>query len=246
MRRSAFAPTSSVWVMIKPGSSCTRRSRDLMVSWMVVGGWRYCLRHLHKDLPLPSANHFPSLPRHPDGSALGQRRSLGQTYSPAFGKACRPTPAPARTSSLPFCLFKAVCGSEPEAKTSPLRVVLGLRSHPHQTTVGRYFTLFPVEFYPLIAWKNRCSIHDGVEFNETVADARELDLVARGLLWACKKLNDSGKPLAGLRSRDGEVRRHETPRRAESPRGDANGPDRAKYQFPKPNRTSHEPSDMRR
>ena len=34
-------------------------------------------------------------------------------------------------------------------------------------------------------------------FNETVADARYLDLVARGLLWACQKLDDSGKPLRG-------------------------------------------------
>jgi hypothetical protein len=34
-------------------------------------------------------------------------------------------------------------------------------------------------------------------FNETVADARYLDLVARGLLWACGKLDDAGKPLPG-------------------------------------------------
>ena len=33
--------------------------------------------------------------------------------------------------------------------------------------------------------------------NETVADARYLDLVARGLLWACGKLDDQGKPLPG-------------------------------------------------
>lgn len=33
--------------------------------------------------------------------------------------------------------------------------------------------------------------------NDTVADARYLDLVARGLLWACKKLGDDGQPLAG-------------------------------------------------
>lgn len=33
--------------------------------------------------------------------------------------------------------------------------------------------------------------------NATVQDARYLDLVARGVLWACKKLDDSGKPLPG-------------------------------------------------
>jgi type 1 glutamine amidotransferase len=33
--------------------------------------------------------------------------------------------------------------------------------------------------------------------NETVADARYLDLVTRGLLWACGKLGDDGKPMAG-------------------------------------------------
>ncbi|MBI5769207.1 MAG: ThuA domain-containing protein [Verrucomicrobia bacterium] len=33
--------------------------------------------------------------------------------------------------------------------------------------------------------------------NATVDDARYLDLVARGLLWAAGKLDDSGKPLAG-------------------------------------------------
>jgi len=31
----------------------------------------------------------------------------------------------------------------------------------------------------------------------TVADARYLDLVARGLLWSCGKLGDDGKPLPG-------------------------------------------------
>jgi type 1 glutamine amidotransferase len=31
----------------------------------------------------------------------------------------------------------------------------------------------------------------------TVADARYLDLVTRGLLWACHKLGDDGKPVAG-------------------------------------------------
>ncbi len=33
--------------------------------------------------------------------------------------------------------------------------------------------------------------------NETVADARYLDLVTRGLLWACGKLGPDGKPVAG-------------------------------------------------
>ncbi len=33
--------------------------------------------------------------------------------------------------------------------------------------------------------------------NETVSDARYLDLVARGLLWACKKLDDAGQPVKG-------------------------------------------------
>ena len=33
--------------------------------------------------------------------------------------------------------------------------------------------------------------------NETVADTRYLDLVARGLLWACGKLRDDGTPAAG-------------------------------------------------
>jgi hypothetical protein len=34
--------------------------------------------------------------------------------------------------------------------------------------------------------------------NETVADARYLDLLARGLLWAAGKLDDSGRPVAGF------------------------------------------------
>ncbi len=34
-------------------------------------------------------------------------------------------------------------------------------------------------------------------FNETVSDARYLDLVTRGVLWACKKLDDAGKPAPG-------------------------------------------------
>ena len=73
MHRAPFEPTSSVWVMINPARSCKWRIRDLMVSWMVVGGWRYWLRHLHKDLPLSSANHFPLRPRQPDDGALGPK-----------------------------------------------------------------------------------------------------------------------------------------------------------------------------
>jgi type 1 glutamine amidotransferase len=33
--------------------------------------------------------------------------------------------------------------------------------------------------------------------NETVADARYMDMVARGVLWAAGKLGDDGKPVAG-------------------------------------------------
>ena len=33
--------------------------------------------------------------------------------------------------------------------------------------------------------------------NATVEDARYLDLVARGVLWATGKLGDDGKPVAG-------------------------------------------------
>lgn len=33
--------------------------------------------------------------------------------------------------------------------------------------------------------------------NDTVSDARYLDLVTRGLLWACDKLGPDGKPVAG-------------------------------------------------
>jgi hypothetical protein len=33
--------------------------------------------------------------------------------------------------------------------------------------------------------------------NETVSDPQYLDLLARGLLWACKKLDDAGKPRPG-------------------------------------------------
>jgi len=33
--------------------------------------------------------------------------------------------------------------------------------------------------------------------NETVSDKRYLDLVTRGLLWSCNKLDDAGRPLRG-------------------------------------------------
>ena len=33
--------------------------------------------------------------------------------------------------------------------------------------------------------------------NETVSDDRYLNLVTRGLLWACDKLNDDGTPKMG-------------------------------------------------
>jgi type 1 glutamine amidotransferase len=34
--------------------------------------------------------------------------------------------------------------------------------------------------------------------NSTMEDPVFLDLVARGLLWACGKLDESGKPMAGF------------------------------------------------
>ncbi|HCN78424.1 MAG TPA: heme-binding protein, partial [Verrucomicrobiales bacterium] len=37
--------------------------------------------------------------------------------------------------------------------------------------------------------------------NSTMEDPVFLDLVARGLLWSCGKLNDDGKPLPGYESR---------------------------------------------
>ncbi|SKB08379.1 Trehalose utilisation [Prosthecobacter debontii] len=37
--------------------------------------------------------------------------------------------------------------------------------------------------------------------NETMSDPVFLDLVARGLLWSCGKLDDSGKPVAGYESK---------------------------------------------
>ena len=33
--------------------------------------------------------------------------------------------------------------------------------------------------------------------NETMREKVYLDLIARGLLWSCRKLDDDGKPLAG-------------------------------------------------
>lgn len=37
--------------------------------------------------------------------------------------------------------------------------------------------------------------------NDTVGDAKYLDLVTRGLLWACGKLGDDGKPLPGYEAK---------------------------------------------
>ncbi|MEY4485259.1 MAG: hypothetical protein RL693_2711 [Verrucomicrobiota bacterium] len=37
--------------------------------------------------------------------------------------------------------------------------------------------------------------------NETVSDAKYLDLIARGLLWSCGKLGEDGKPLAGYEAK---------------------------------------------
>ena len=37
--------------------------------------------------------------------------------------------------------------------------------------------------------------------NETVADARYLDLVTRGLLWATNHLTEDGKPAAGYEAK---------------------------------------------
>lgn len=41
-------------------------------------------------------------------------------------------------------------------------------------------------------------------FNETVGDARYLDLVTRGILWACGKLDDEGGVLKGYEVRAGQ------------------------------------------
>jgi type 1 glutamine amidotransferase len=37
--------------------------------------------------------------------------------------------------------------------------------------------------------------------NSTMEDPIYLDLVTRGLLWACGKLDDNGKPVAGYEAR---------------------------------------------
>lgn len=42
-------------------------------------------------------------------------------------------------------------------------------------------------------------------FTETVADDRYLDLVTRGLLWSCGKLNDDGTPAEGYAKPGGEL-----------------------------------------
>ena len=56
----------------------------------------------------------------------------------------------------------------------------------------------------VVAWTNEYGENKTKVFsttlghnNETVSDARYLDLVTRGLLWACDKLDKEGKPLAG-------------------------------------------------
>lgn len=58
------------------------------------------------------------------------------------------------------------------------------------------------EVESVVAWTN--TYHGARVFsttighnNETVSDDRYLDLVARGLLWACNKLDADGKPAAG-------------------------------------------------
>jgi hypothetical protein len=59
----------------------------------------------------------------------------------------------------------------------------------------------PVEY--VVTWVNKYQDKTRVfsttigHNNATVADARYLDLVTRGLLWACGKLDDQGKPLPG-------------------------------------------------
>jgi Trehalose utilisation len=56
----------------------------------------------------------------------------------------------------------------------------------------------------IIAWTNEYGDKKARVFsttlghnNETVSDARYLDFVTRGMLWACDKLDADGKPLAG-------------------------------------------------
>ena len=41
--------------------------------------------------------------------------------------------------------------------------------------------------------------------NATVADDRYLDLVSRGLLWACDKLDTNGRPKAGYETSEGRA-----------------------------------------
>lgn len=42
-------------------------------------------------------------------------------------------------------------------------------------------------------------------FNETVGDDRYLDLVTRGLLWTCGKLNDDGTPAEGYAAKNSKL-----------------------------------------
>ncbi len=62
----------------------------------------------------------------------------------------------------------------------------------------------PIEANAVVAWTNEYGPNKTRIFsttighnNETVADARYLDLVTRGLLWAAGKLNDDGNPADG-------------------------------------------------
>lgn len=62
----------------------------------------------------------------------------------------------------------------------------------------------PVEANAVVAWTNEYGPNKTRIFsttighnNETVADARYLELVTRGLLWAAGKLNDDGTPAEG-------------------------------------------------
>ncbi len=62
----------------------------------------------------------------------------------------------------------------------------------------------PVEANAVIAWTNEYGPNKTRIFstslghnNETVSDARYLDLITRGLLWAAGKLNDDGTPASG-------------------------------------------------
>ncbi len=60
------------------------------------------------------------------------------------------------------------------------------------------------EMETVVAWTNEFGPKKTRTFsttighnNETVQDARYLDMVTRGLLWVCGKLGDDGKPVAG-------------------------------------------------